>query len=120
MFPHIIDYSLCQDTVTIYHQEGGNVTRTVHSGVMFDWKQTQNIEKTGSKEVNGFFLLMPGDTQQVFPGDKVVRGEGEEVGQDVARWWARFIPAKVPNMGVVDHVDPKYWNGKMVHVEAGG
>jgi len=30
------------------------------------------------------------------------------------------IPVKVPGLVVVKYVDPKYWNGKLVHVEAGG
>lgn len=120
LFPHIIDYSLCQQTVTVYHQEDGAITRTVHEKAFFDFNKTLNVAKTGASDASGFLLVIPGDTQTVFPGDKVVLGVGEEVPADVTRWWARFIPSKVPNMGVVKHADPKYWNGVLIHTEAGG
>lgn len=45
-------------------------------------------------------------------------GEGAEISTREA--WAALIPAKVKGLAVVKYADPKYWNGRMVHVEAGG
>lgn len=112
-----LDYRLCNQTVTIYHKEGDKVTRTVHSDAFLDFKKTENVDKTGSKEVNSFLLVIPCSEVCVHPEDKVLLGTGEEI---TAARWPSFIPVKVPGLIVVKYVDPKYWNGKLVHVEAGG
>lgn len=113
-----VDYSKCNQTVTIYHNEGGTYTRTVHRKAFLDFKKTENTDKTGSRESNSFLLVIPCDSHPVFVEDKVLLGEGPEVTTREA--WAALIPSKTPNLVVVKYVDPKYWNGKLVHVEAGG
>lgn len=113
-----VDYSKCNQTVTIYHNEGGTYTRTVCRKAFLDFKKTENTDKTGSRESNSFLLVIPCDSQPVFVEDKVLLGEGPEVTTREA--WAALIPSKMPNLVVVKYVDPKYWNGKLVHVEAGG
>ena len=113
-----VDYRMCSQTVTVYHKDGDTVTRTVHTNAFFDFKKTQNVDKTGSREVNSFLLVIPCSEQAVFVGDKVLHGVGVEIA--TPEEWAAFIPAKVPNLVVVKYVDPKYWNGQMVHTEAGG
>lgn len=115
-----LDYSKCNQTVTIYHQTApGSYTRTVvERGAFLDFKKTRNMDKIGSHEGNSFLLVAPCSAQCVFVGDKVLLGEGPEITTREA--WASFIPAKVPGLVVVQYVAPKYWNGKMVHVEAGG
>ena len=113
-----VDYSLCNQTVTVYHQENGRYTRTVHSRAFLDFRKTQTTDKTGSKESNSFLLVIPGSTQAVFVGDKVLLGTGREI--RTAKEWAALIPVKVPGLVVVSNVDTKYWNGRMVHTEAGG
>lgn len=113
-----VDYSKCNQTVTIYHNEGGTYTRTVHRKAFLDFKKTENTDKTGSRESNSFLLVIPCDSQPVFVEDKVLLGEGPEVTTREA--WAALIPSKMPNLVVAKYVDPKYWNGKLVHVEAGG
>ena len=142
MFPfdeYIHPYDLCNDTVTVYHFDGGSVTRTVHSNAFFDSKKNQNIERTGGTETNGFLLVIPGDSQACHVGDKVILGEGPLVpgesptgatgatGADggsgtsgAASWWRAFIPSKVENLVVVKHVDVKRYGGVTVHTEAGG
>ena len=112
-----LDYRLCNQTVTVYHKEGGKVARTVHTGAFLDFKKTENVDKTGSKEVNSFLLVIPCSEACVHPEDKVLLGTGEEI---TAAQWSSFIPVKVPGLVVVKYVDPKYWNGKLIHVEAGG
>ena len=113
-----VDYRLCNHTVTVYHKDGDIYTRTVHNRAFLDFRKTQSVDKTGSKEANSFLLVIPGDTQAVFVGDKVLLGEGPEISTRDA--WAAFIPAKVNGLVVVSYADPKYWNGEMVHTEAGG
>lgn len=114
-----VDYSKCDQTVTVYHWDGKDTyTRTVYNRAFLDHKKTQTTEKTGSKEANSFLLVIPCSSQAVFVGDKVLLGEGPEVSTREA--WAALIPSKVPGLVVVKYVDPKYWQGRMVHVEAGG
>lgn len=113
-----ISYAMCNQTVTVYHKDGDNITRTVHRNAFFDHKKTQNVDKTGSREANAFLLVIPGKKQTVFVGDKVIRGNGPFISS--VKEWASFIPAKVPGLAVVSYVDPKYWGDKLVHTEAGG
>ena len=113
-----VKYSLCDQTVTVYHKEGDTITRTVHTRAFLDFRKTQTTDKTGSREANSFLLVIPGASQAVFVGDKVLLGEGPEIA--TAKDWAAFVPVKVPGLVVVDYVDPKYWRGQIVHTEAGG
>lgn len=126
-----VDYQMCKQTVTVYHKDGDTITRTVHSkNAFFDFKKTHNVDKTGSREVNSFLLVIPCSerpvvaegkilyVQPVFEGDKVMCGEGPKV--TTPEEWAAFIPAKVPGLVVVKYADPKYWRDRMIHVEAGG
>lgn len=113
-----VDYSKCNQTVTVYHADNATYTKQVFTHAFLDFKKTQNVDKTGSSEVNSFLLVIPCDSQPVFIGDKVLLGEGLDV--TTAAEWREFIPAKVPGLVTVKYVDPKYWQGRMVHVEAGG
>ncbi len=114
-----VDYSLCNQTVTVYHWDGKTTyTRNVITNAFLDFKKTQNVDKTGSKEANSFLLVIPCAVQSVFVGDKVLLGEGAECSTREA--WAALVPAKTPGLVVVSYVDPKYWRGRMVHLEAGG
>lgn len=115
-----VDYRLCNQTVTIYHWDGKNTytRKVIKEGAFLDFKKTQNVDKTGSREVNTFLLVIPGSEVPVAVGDKVLHGEGPEI--TTREDWAAFIPAKVEGLVVVKYVDPKYWRGTVVHTEAGG
>nr|DAZ64038.1 MAG TPA: hypothetical protein [Caudoviricetes sp.] len=114
-----VDYRLCTQTVTIYHKSGDTYThKIVEGGAFLDFKKTQSVDKTGSSEANSFLLVVPGSEQAVFVGDKVLLGEGAEI--STREDWAALIPVKVPGLVVVSYADPKYWNGQIVHTEAGG
>ena len=114
-----VDYSMCNQTVTVYHWDGKDTyTRKVFTEAFLDFKKMQNVDKTGSSEANGFLLVIPGSSVPVSVGDKVLLGVGPEIATREA--WASFIPAKVHGLVVVKYVDPKYWHGAVVHTEAGG
>lgn len=115
-----VDYRLCNQTVTVYHWDGAETytRKVIREGAFLDFKKVQNVDKTGSKEANSFLLVVPGASVPVAVGDKVILGEGPEVATREA--WAAFTPAKNPGLGVIKYVDPKYWRGSVVHVEAGG
>ena len=114
-----VDYRLCNQTVTVYHWDKKETyTRTVFPNAFLDFRKTQNVDKLGSSEVNSFLLIIPGEGTSVAVGDKVMLGEGPEVADRDA--WAKLHPGEVSGLVVVKYVDPKYWNGKVVHTEAGG
>lgn len=113
-----VNYSLCDQTVTVYHKEDQKYTRTVYDRAFLDHRKTQTVDRTGSKEANSFLLVIPSTSQAVFVGDKVYDGIGPEIADREA--WAEFIPTKVPGLVVVSYADVKKWNGTIVHTEAGG
>lgn len=115
-----VDYSLCNQTVTLYHWDGSDayIRRVIEKGAFLDFKKVQGVSKTGSTEVNSFLLVIPCSEVLVAVGDKVLHGEGPEIASRES--WAGFIPSKVPGLAVVKWVDPKYWKDRLVHVEAGG
>lgn len=137
-----VDYSLCNQTVTLYHADlknGFQCTRTLFRGAFFDAKKVQTVDKIGRQEANSFLLVLPsgwdgrpvwvdaavahplGGDQLVFSlaaGDKVFLGKGPEITNLAA--WGKFIPASVPGLVVVKDVDVKYWHGAVCHIEAGG
>lgn len=115
-----VRYRLCVQTVTLYHKgDGDEITRrVVDRGAFLDFKKVQDVSKTGSREANSFLLVIPCGEIFVFPGDKVLHGVGPEFQGREA--WAGLIPSKVPGLAVVKYVDPKYWQDRLVHVEAGG
>ena len=113
-----VNYSLCDQTVTVYHNDGDKYTRTVYDRAFLDFRKTLTTDKTGSKESNSFLLVIPGSEQAAFVGDKVILGEGPEI--TTAKDWTAFVPVKVPGLVVVGYVDVKYWRGQIVHTEAGG
>ena len=133
-----LDYSLCDQTLTIYHQLGAGenfaCTHTVFRGAMVDQKKVRTVDKTGSKE--GFpsgrgrpewvapaaYAELPDCRRAgaftLAPGDKLLPGEGPEIIDRKA--WSAFVPATTPGLVVVSDVDVKLWAGSVCHVEAGG
>lgn len=113
-----VDYRLCNQTVTVYHKDGDKYIRTVYERAFLDFRKTQTVDKTGSKEANSFLLVIPGTVQTVFVDDKVYEGIGPEI--STAEQWRDFVPAKVPGLVVVKYADCKKWDNAVVHTEAGG
>ena len=119
-----INYDLlCNQTVTVYHKEekNGNVTflGRVYEKAFLDFKKTVSVDKLGASEATSFLLVIPGNEQAVYPGDKVLLGVGPQISSSDV-WSKEFIPTKVNGLVVVKYADVKYWNGEIVHTEAGG
>lgn len=117
-----VDYRLCNQPVTVYHPQKDS--RGQISGVevkayrgFLDFKKVRNVDKTGSSEASSFLLVIPGDRQTVYPGDRVLLGEGSPIAPEQ---WKDLIPSKVPGLCAVKYADLKYWNGQPIHTEAGG
>lgn len=119
-----IDYNrLCNQTVTVYRkvEENSNASyiRTVYKKAFLDFQNTVSVDQLGATESVSFLLVIPGSVQAVYPGDKVFLGDGPEIPS--GDFWAKeFIPSKVHGLVVVKYADPKYWDGVIVHTEAGG
>ena len=66
-----ITYSMCNQTVTVYHHDKttGTYTKTVYDRAFLDFRKNHNVEKTGVKETNSFLLVIPSSSQTVFPED---------------------------------------------------
>ena len=117
-----VDYRLCNQAVTVYHPHKdsrgqiSSVDVTIQRGFL-DFKKVRNVEKTGSSEASSFLLVIPGNRQMVYPGEKVLLGEGQTI---TAEQWRDLIPSKVIGLCVVKYADVKYWAGNPVHTEAGG
>lgn len=109
-------YKLCNMTVTIYHK--ADYTRVVRKDAFLDYRKTETVAKTGNRESSSFLLVIPGSEIPVSVGDKVIAGEGPAC--STREEWADLIPSKVPGLCVIQSVDPKYFNGVIVHTEAGG
>jgi len=60
------------------------------------------------------FCWSPGESQQVFPGDRVYEGVGP-----IEVDWDTFIPVLVEGLGEVAYATAYYWQGDFCHTEAG-
>ena len=109
-----VDYSLCRQTVTVYHREDGQVSRLVVPGCFYSCEQHLDTQLSGQRRDVRFLLVMPGAPQRVFPGDRVYQGIGPEQVD-----WGKFLPGLVPGLAEAAYVHPWYWNGRLCHVEAG-
>ena len=111
-----MDYGMCDRTVTVYRKTDGEICRTVIHGCYYTYQQEQVVDACGCRKETKFLLVMPGDTQRVFVGDRIYDGIGPEMGLD---GWAAFIPGAVSGLAEVEYVLPCYFDGKLCHVEAG-
>ena len=111
-----MEYPLCDRTVSVYRLENGVVSRQVVHGCYFQPEELLVTEDLGCRQKRKFLLVLPGETQRIFPGDRVLAGEGPTVSADQ---WVRFVPALVPGLVQVGYVKPCYWQGALCHTEAG-
>ena len=111
-----LDYMLCCQPVTVYRYQNGQVLRQVAENCHFIWTQRQKTSAAGTRRDTDFLLIMPGDVQRVFPGDRVFDGIGPEI---TGEQWPSFLPVQVAGLAEVGYVTPCYWEGQLCHIEAG-
>ena len=103
------DYSLCDQTVTVYRGQQRQVAENCHLSRQIS-TPTENYGKSEEKK---FLLIIPGDFP-LQPGDRIYDGIGPtEVD------WNTFIPALVPELYEVSFAKPCFWDGEVTHWEAG-
>ena len=106
------DYSLCDQTVTLYRKAGGEIIRKVVTGAL-SVRTAAPTEFYGKSLEKTFRLIIPGDFP-IYPGDRIFAGVGP-ANVD----WQGFLPATVPEVFEVSFAKPCYWDGDVVHWEAG-
>ena len=111
-----VDYALCDQTVTVYHRQGDEIFRSVEEGCWFSRQTEQVTDVQGCRQETKCLLIMPGDRQRIFVGDRVFDGVGPVVDTD---GWDSFIPVLVDGLAEISYVKPCYWDGTLCHVEAG-
>ena len=111
-----MEYPLCDQTVTLYRREGEKICRQVIYGCYFQFQDRMKTGANGHEYDRPFLLVIPGGTLRVFPGDRVMAGEGPAIDSEQ---WARFVPALVGSLVKVGWVKPCYWEGELCHTEAG-
>lgn len=112
----MMDYPLCHQTVTLYRIGNGGVTRQVINGCYYEKSRVLEVRDLGLQQETKFLLILPGQLQQVFVGDKVYFGIGPEI---KVEQWARFSSATDAKVGEVAYATPYFRNGRLCHTEAG-
>lgn len=107
------DYSLCDQTVTIYRKTGEHITRQVAEGCHLSCSVSTPTEAYGKSKEKMFLLIIPGDVP-LLPGDRIYDGIGP--GEVV---WDTFLPALIPQLYEVSFARPCFWDGEITHWEAG-
>ena len=105
-----MEYPLCDQTVTVYRLVDGQVCRQVLTDCYLEVRTEAAPEDHRQK--TEFLLVVPGKTERVLLGDRVVPGEGpEEI------HWDLFLPVYVKDLLVVSRVKRFFWKGKLSHLE---
>lgn len=107
------DYSLCDQTVTLYRKEGEKITRQVAENCHLSRNISTSTENYGKSLEKKFRLIIPGD-RPICCGDRVFDGIGPETAD-----WQTFVPALVPELYEVSSAKPCFWGGEIAHWEAG-
>ena len=102
-----LDYSLCEDTVTVYHREG--LTRRVLRSVHLEETLRRSVDTGRESDEAGFLLIVPGECH-IVPGDRLVTGEGPQI-----TCWA-----DTAGLPTVESVKNCRFRGQICHTEARG
>ena len=108
-----MDYSLCDETVTIYRKTETEIIRVVLENARLIRKTLAPTESYGKSLEKKFWLIIPADFPLLL-GDRVFAGTGPQVTD-----WKKFIPALVEELYEIGFVKPCYWDGELIHWEAG-
>ena len=109
-----LDYSLCDQTVTLYRCKNDSIERIVLSGVHYQWQLQQTYDALGQQADTAFLLILPGEAD-IQVGDRVIRGEGPEIDLQA---WPEFVQENVDGLCHVQFVQ-LYRFGLLSHTEAG-
>ena len=107
------DYSLCNQTVTLYRKEGEKVVRRVIPNTYVSGRIAVPAESFGKSRSKTFLLIIPGNLE-VKTGDRIYAGTGPAQVD-----WQRFVPALEPALFEVGFVKPCFWEGRICHWEVG-
>ena len=102
-----LDYSLCQDTVTVYRREG--LTRHILNKVHLEETRRRSLDVGREEREENFLLIIPG-TWDLQPGDRLCLGEGPEI----TAW------ADTAGFATVASVKHCRFRGQVCHTEARG
>lgn len=111
-----LDYSLCDQTVTIYRKQGQSVLRQVVEGCFYSWQEEQTEDELGVRRDTKCLVILPGDTNWVSIGDRIYPGIGPQI---QVGDWSGFLPVTVAGLSEISYVSPCYWEGSVCHIEAG-
>ena len=109
-----LDYSLCDQTVTVYRKSGETVTRKVIANAYLSAKVSTPNEPYGKSKEKTFLLIIPENAAPLQCGDRIYDGIGPESVE-----WQAFVPAAVSELYEISYVKPCRWNGEITHWEAG-
>lgn len=109
-------YPLCDQVVTVYGLLDGKVTRRVVENAYYAYEDVRRETEEGSRLDRRFLLILPGDSQVIFPGDRVYDGLGPEITADA---WETFLPVTVPGLSEAEYARVWRWDGRIAHTEAG-
>lgn len=105
----MLDYSLCDRTVTRYRRVGNEIARQVLDNCFYRYEDCVADNRFQRK----FVLIHPG-TEPICPGDRILEG----IGPDSVNW-EEFLPVQVPTLSQVAYAAPCCWEGQITHWEAG-
>lgn len=108
-----LDYSLCCQCVTLYRKEADGIRRQVLDSCYLSTRDDAPAESYGKSLEKTFRLIVPGQ-RPVRCGDRVYDGIGPEASD-----WHSFVPAAVQGLYEVSFVKPCFWEGEIIHWEAG-
>lgn len=111
----LLDYSLCNQTVTLYGIREGALQRQVLHGVMYQHWQSEKVDASGKALETGCLLIVPGQVD-LKPGDRVYPGVGPQI---TKQEWTGFLPVRHPGLAQVSYVKPYTFEGAVCHTEAG-
>ena len=107
------DYSLCNQTVTLYRRENGQVIRKVIFNAYFSGQIAVPTESFGKSKEKKFLLIIPGN-REIRTGDRIYAGTGPKEVE-----WQNFVPALEPALFEASFAKPCFWEGRICHWEAG-
>ena len=108
-----MDYSLCCHTVTCYRREADGIRRQVLENCYLSPRHDTPTESYGKSQEKTFRLIIPGD-RPVSCGDRIYWGTGPETVD-----WQSFVPALIPRVYEIGFAKPCFWDGQIIHWEAG-